>query len=136
MEKEFVPYQESLELKELGFDESCFGRYILEGGGAKSMFVLEKCLKQDIGLCLAPLYQQTFRWFREKFGLLSWVVNMGNLNPEGYTWYTQSIKGIVLNEYCDPKFKNWCMSFKSYEEAELECLKELIKIVKNEQHKN
>lgn len=27
LEKEFVPYQEALELKELGFDEPCFGWY-------------------------------------------------------------------------------------------------------------
>jgi hypothetical protein len=27
MEKEFTPHQEALELKELGFDEPCFGYY-------------------------------------------------------------------------------------------------------------
>lgn len=27
LEKEFVPYNESLELKALGFDEPCFGEY-------------------------------------------------------------------------------------------------------------
>ena len=27
MTKEFVPYQESLALKELGFNEFCFGEY-------------------------------------------------------------------------------------------------------------
>ena len=28
LDKEFVPHQESLELKELGFDEPCFGFYL------------------------------------------------------------------------------------------------------------
>ena len=30
LEKEFVPHQESLELKELGFNEPCFGFYTEE----------------------------------------------------------------------------------------------------------
>ena len=71
MEKEFIPYEQALVLKELGFDEPCFAWFILEGDGAKSTLVLEKCPKQDIGLCLAPLYQQAFRWFREKYNLKS-----------------------------------------------------------------
>ena len=28
MDKEFVPYEQSLQLKELGFDEPCFGFYL------------------------------------------------------------------------------------------------------------
>lgn len=31
LEKEFVPYQESIELKELGFNEPCFSYYELDG---------------------------------------------------------------------------------------------------------
>ena len=27
MKTEFIPYEQALELKELGFDEPCFGRY-------------------------------------------------------------------------------------------------------------
>ncbi len=27
MTKEFIPYQEALELKSIGFDEECFGYY-------------------------------------------------------------------------------------------------------------
>ena len=37
MTKEFVPYNEALELKELGFDESCFA--VIHKGG---------CLKTEI----------------------------------------------------------------------------------------
>jgi hypothetical protein len=62
MNKEFVPYTEALPLKELGFDEPCFAWFILEGDGAKSTLVLEKCPKQDIGLCLAPTYQQAINF--------------------------------------------------------------------------
>ena len=36
MEKEFIPYEQTLALKELGFDEPCFGKFYynqLEIGG-------------------------------------------------------------------------------------------------------
>ena len=31
MNKEFIPYEQALELKELGFDEECFGWYSKDG---------------------------------------------------------------------------------------------------------
>lgn len=31
LDKEFIPYQEALALKELGFDEPCFGFYTYKG---------------------------------------------------------------------------------------------------------
>lgn len=104
MEKEFVPYEEALELKELGFDEEC-------------MFSYKKTLLQ-VELA-APLYQQAFRWFREKHQLPSWVYTSNN---QEY-WYSVLKDGRMIVRDYNP--------FKSYEEAELACLKELIKIVKN-----
>jgi hypothetical protein len=53
MNKEFIPYEQALELKELGFDEPCIAIWI-----------------DTIPL---PLYQQVFRWFREKYDLCSFV---------------------------------------------------------------
>ena len=60
MNKEFVPYEQALALKELGFDEPCFGYYD-EGGNLYTEMV--EVLK-------APLYQQAFRFFREKHNVL------------------------------------------------------------------
>jgi hypothetical protein len=95
MEKEFIPYEQALALKELGFDEPCFGAWV-----NNELFITEnekpKIQSLSINQCTAPLYQQAFRFLREKYGL------------EGdYS---------MLN---------------TYEEAELECLKKLIEIVKN-----
>jgi hypothetical protein len=66
MKNEFIPYEQALALKELGFDEPCFG-YIKDGefripnphepfknSELKSWFVT------------APLFSQAFRFFREK----------------------------------------------------------------------
>jgi hypothetical protein len=99
MEKEFVPYEQALALKELGFDEPCFAIYY-----SKNKYFT------------APLYQQTFRWFREKYFIVSYIVPRNGK----YTY------NIISNS-----IKSERNGFKTYEEAELECLKKLIEIVKN-----
>ena len=76
MEKEFVTYEQALALKELGFDEPCFGYYD-EGGNLYTEMV--EVLK-------APLYQQAFRWFREKYGLYSCIMyNSDGIIKGGYS---------------------------------------------------
>jgi hypothetical protein len=65
---------------------------------------------------LKPTYSQAFRWFREKFKHLKFFVKEEDFR-EGL--YEYDIKDVL------------CVSgFKSYEEAELSCLKKLIEIVK------
>jgi len=122
MNKEFIPYEQALALKELGFDEPCFAWFILEGDGAKSRLVLEKCPKQDLGLCLAPLYQQAFRWFREK-GLYYDIKMFGDLDKPQYSY-------IVLSRIENPAKMYYYEDKDSYEEAELACLNKLIQIIK------
>jgi hypothetical protein len=120
MNKEFNPYEQALALKELGFDEPCFGWYTLEGDGAKPIFVFEYCLKQDIGLCLAPTFSQAFRWFREKHRLYSWItMELGNKST--FCW-------VLSGEHTSTQYAAY---FHTYEEAELSCLNKLIEIVKN-----
>ncbi len=66
MEKEFVPYIESLELKQLGFDEPCFAYY--DTGIFTFWYHSEQ--QPDLVLnCTAPLYQQAFRWLYQKLGI-------------------------------------------------------------------
>jgi hypothetical protein len=126
MNKEFVSYEQSLALKELGFDEPCFGYYYpyyyndriyFEGSRLK---VSNDC--NNLALVKAPLYQQAFRWFREKYNLL------------GYVSQATISKGKVFmftcNEGNDTLVEDIDSDFKTYEEAELVCLKNLIEIVK------
>ena len=100
MEKEFIPYEQALALKELGFDELCLMYYDY------SWTLVESGVYE----CKAPLYQQCFRWFREKHDLHC------NIDPWGY---------CIFDDNGTEK-----TGFESYEEAELECLKKLIEIVK------
>jgi hypothetical protein len=123
-EKEFVLYEQALALKELGFDEPCFGNY------KKTHKELEKsfyCYNSDYvdyneDYIAAPLYQQVFRWFREKYNLKSWV--------EEHTadTFIYEIRPHVLTQYKQGE----TYVYTNYEEAELECLKKLIEIVKEE----
>ena len=74
MEKEFVPYKEAVALKELGFDEECFGYYDIDKGYTNGYAFCYSDVKSQLkNGCSAPLYQQAFRWFREKYNLKSWI---------------------------------------------------------------
>lgn len=111
MEKEFIPYEQALALKELGFDEPCFG--YRDGGGYLIIKAIPSCVIS------APTFSQAFRWFREKYNLISVI---GYHNIWKYTFLIETIKEHKTVIIID-KIEN-------YEEAELECLKKLIEIVK------
>lgn len=134
MYKEFVPYEESLELKELGFDEYCIkilnSQY--KRNYKKQEWVSGYLYYPEEGLSLnkasyiytdIPLYQQVFRWFREKYDLDSYVSRDYSLReiPKQYCYTIHMEEGLEESK-----------NFNTYEEAELECLRKLIKIVKND----
>ena len=124
MTKEFIPYEQALALKKLGFDEPCFGyyseqgNYILEEGKVNS-----NCNKPGMNsrYCTAPTYSQAFRWFREKYGYY-------------YEIFVDDDKtfGFLISYFLEIGRANKPIQRKyaTYEEAELECLIKLIEIVK------
>jgi hypothetical protein len=120
MEEYFVDYNQALALKELGFDESCFGAYDTNQGG---MWVLNPHHKLNCqfgkqnNACIAPLKQQVFRWFREKYGYWSYNKEATKVTCRFYI------------EKFDEKFFNSGL-FGSYEEAESACIDKLIEIIK------
>ena len=124
LEKEFAPYQESLELKELGFDEPCFGSwetdYVKLPTYTHSISGFYKNSNHPIGKVTAPTFSQAFRWFREKYGLYSWItMELGNKST--FCW-------VLSGEHTSTQYAAY---FHTYEEAELACLRKLIEIVKN-----
>jgi hypothetical protein len=107
MNKEFIPYEQALELKELGFDEPCIAIWI--------------------DIIPLPLYQQVFRWFREKYDLNVFVyanthisIELSLTEPRKYFYLIDTEEGLEESK-----------DFNTYEEAELECLKQLIETTKN-----
>lgn len=143
MNKEFVPHKQSIELKELGFDEPCFGYYFgeyddeydecvfLEVHNLKSQSYIEK--RENNGV-LAPTYSQAFRWFREKYGLRNSITDFID-DETGIEWdYEIAIIGTDVDEkgnykpIVDYSTDDETRKFKTYEEAELSCLRKLIEI--------
>jgi hypothetical protein len=122
MNKEFIPYEQALVLKELGFDEPCLAYHNIDPYLPKPTFNLVRPFDHEWCL-LAPLYQQAFRWFREKYDLHAYVDSMRLTTGE--TVYSYVIE-ITDGEESDDG-KNW----RTYEEAKLACLIKLIEIVKN-----
>ena len=88
MEKEFVPYELAVKLKELGFNEPCFGYYkpskefnYLNWEIFKDLPYLAKNSEwQD--LCAAPTYSQVFKWFREKHQIFPEVLTDCTTEPK------------------------------------------------------
>jgi hypothetical protein len=139
MKKEFVPYELALELKELGFDEPCFGYYVdgeLRGinlgmeelGGVEpyyQRFGFHTLSNHDIDnpnkiVVTAPTYSQAFRWFREKHQI---VFCYEPCLKKDLT-YIFFIYVEVTGE------KVFVVESKYNEEAELTCLQKMIEIVK------
>jgi hypothetical protein len=134
MEKEFIPYEQALALKELGFDEPCFGRY---GNDSKMLYKdYSKELHSNYHT-IAPLFQQAFRWFREKHDLVieqcvpfqrlySTEDDHFEILEFGYRIYSfDQYRGGLRDKIEWDGYGN-----SNEEEAELECLKKLIEIVK------
>jgi len=139
MNKEFIPYEQALELKKLGFNEPCFGEWQNLKIG-KNLVVDEEDRIYDISVLgadiKAPLYQQAFKWFREKHNIriginyqsteengyyysISWQLLASGENPPVMVWHNRN-SWLGANE-----------PLTTYEEAELACIKKLIEIVKN-----
>ena len=121
MDKEFIPYQPSLDMKELGFDEPCFGRYNPDNDLIVSHTETYNTDFRKTLFTQAPTFSQAFRWFREKYNYNHSIVF--TKHPFGTDEYQYMI--LLEDDECVE------INFKTYEEAELACLNKLIEIVKN-----
>lgn len=118
IENEFIPYEQSLALKELGFDEPCFRGW---DENTKIWFHPDSDIITD-----NPTFSQAFRFFRERYNLEAnpMIVIQGKEK-----WYNLSIINPLENGFSiDNEYKR----IRSFDEAQLECLKKLIEIVKNQ----
>ena len=143
LEKEFVLFEEALELKELGFDDKCIlelwwlnGKDVTFGKRHTPTYEMNEQSSETLNFnykipkkhplpkghaltLLIPIYSQAFRWFRDK----------------GYETFPKKTEN---NEYYYIiEYGHWTFimddKYNSYEEAELACLKKLIQIVKEKQ---
>jgi hypothetical protein len=125
MEKEFVPYELAVKLKALGFDEPCLAYF-----DAEKVFKFPgttMCNRNflDLLTVTAPLYQQAFRWFREKYNLHSFI----DCKWKNLGWEFQLVDLSKMETISSIDRYN----YKTYEEAELACLTKLIEIVEQKE---
>lgn len=133
MEEQFVPYEQALELKELGFDEKCLCYYVVENKRFTEVYMVNHTSKitepnsdGSLFAVKAPLWQQAFDWFRTKHGLV------GNVEYLLNRWFC-----YIINDGKDEKTSRGLFTeFKTYEEAQLELLKRLVKTVKEHETRN
>jgi hypothetical protein len=149
MTTNFVPQEIAKQLRELGFDEPCLAYYDKDGDllgdiginedidnlYRNSYFVIYKDFSESE--YTAPLYQQVFRWFREKYNI-SYSIDWMSRSSEFYNGYYVHFRGINDNKINQENFivlndelpSKGYKVYKTYEEAELACLNKLIEIVK------
>ena len=115
---DFVPYELALELKQLGFDEPCFGVYF---NPTQELFIGKKVNQytEDVRTS-APTYSQAFRWFRDNGKVAEIFSQLLPSNKYKWGFKIQGVEGVTDG-------------FFTYEEAELACLKKLIELVKSTQ---
>jgi hypothetical protein len=123
METDFVPYELALELKQLGFDEPCFGYYDIKDNNLQlfSDNLQDASCNSDLKYddfkhCTTPTYSQAFRFFRNKYKL------SGIPTHQSYEIWNLKTEECFIEIY----------PIQSYEEAELACLNKLIEIVNTE----
>jgi hypothetical protein len=126
---EFIPYNEAFDLKELGFDEPCLGKYSYNDiDGPRLWWPMGGyCNRQmEDGDITAPLYSQAFKYIREKYDLNASV----DKSLRGYFAYIQA-RSKTSSLY-NNTWINTDENPLSYEEAQLASLQKLIEIAQNE----
>jgi len=131
MNKEFIPYEQALALKGLGFDEPCFAFYNerqtllsdMTFGFEEADFLYTQ-YDMDKAQCIAPLYQQAFRWFRDKKLSDACVCRYQGRDDGGVYYYYNITIDFGIEET-----RHFKEGFFTHEEAELACLKKLIKLL-------
>jgi len=125
MTDQFVPYEVALKLKEKGFDETCLAFYTNEGVLYSEGWGYKKNNNVYETETLAPLYQQVFKWFREKH------MKSSRFNIDTNGWYftiaqfTESGSSLTDSRLA-PLAKQ---DYKTYEEAELACINKMLELI-------
>ena len=137
MKREFLTYEQSIDMRAIGFNEPCLAYYDKDGDFLGDISVNEDTdnlytnadfvMYQDFKVAdvSAPTFSQAFRFFREKHNLHSCVAPAYQDEISKVIVYWFWIQGF-------DSFEDEDINYKTPEEAELNCLLKLIEIVKDE----
>ena len=130
MENHFVTYNQSLALKELGFDEPCLKLWektilftsLVDPSEFKKV-VSERYTK-------APLKSQVFEWFRKEHELESYIEKGWSQVLSMYEYRFHFRKSEEIGLWGQTSYWANVGDFKTYEEAESACIDKLIELIK------
>jgi hypothetical protein len=150
LQKDFVPYELAIRMKQLEFDEPCFSYYmngilqpslnVKDYSYFKEMIEINSNIKNFENV-LAPLFQQAFRWFREEYNIDCGIhvysemdfkteeiikKYTGRVDNWNVIWSIHDGTGLMMPEH-------YHFETSSYEEVELACLEKLLEIVEEKQ---
>jgi hypothetical protein len=118
MKIEFVPYELALRMRNIGFNEPCFVWADIYTKENVYMYPTnENNMNQYDETVSIPLFQQAFRWFREKY---DWTIKVNQVSKNNCSY--------TLSNFPNDK-KYYGELCQTYEEAEIACLEKLIEIV-------
>lgn len=133
MEKEFVTYEIALKLKELGFDEKCFGYY--SQNDTNDMHYLGIYQEEDYFLSgdvpsivgpEAPLWQQAIDWFRKRHNM--WIII-----SKKDEHFDNEIEFRIIPNRGDSIYKD---EFRSFRKAREKAILKAIKLYQEKHNKN
>lgn len=146
MKEHFLNHDQSLAVKELGFDEPCLAVYHRDGSLMSIVpeFTKEQqsdkfglinnseCLWEDdeesingIQEVSAPLKNQFFKWVRENKMSDSCVCRYQSRDDGGIYYYY-----VINHDYGVEETKHYKEGFYSYEQAEDACIDKIIELIK------
>lgn len=141
MNELFLPYKESIELKELGFDERTLAYWFNEtptNPEGQCIVYYEKPWNNEkilkgviIEYYSAPTFSQAFKFFREKYDIQHSIKHW--CKDDKIREYYYEIGYTCRNTRCGTSsIAEQQYNMFKYEEAELECLRKIIEIIKTE----
>jgi hypothetical protein len=134
MKEQFLDYRQAFHLKELGFDEPCFGYYESDEtlqiikhpsnqDNRNSLFL--DCNKTNNVKISAPTKWQCLKWFREKHGLNYFIDCVGP--KDGYQAF---VDGYIYSSFLGEKCKDDYPICFTYENAEIACIERMFELVR------
>ena len=140
MNKEFLPYEQALALKELGFDEPCLAIYDNitdendKDDSDRFFYIRTEGWPKELfdRVTPVPLFSQAFRWFREEHYLISSIYQLSvnvKTGLSSFEYMIDKLNNLGLSQFIED------FPYNTYEEAELACLEKLIEIVESKTEK-
>lgn len=142
---QFLPYEIALKLKELGFNEECFGKYVLNLNTNLPELHIYQEIDEEFWkidntefVCDAPLWQQALNFLREKYSiyvnaiLIVMTYGMHEFAGQEILW---KYGRYMVNTKHDVRDRDDSKRYKTYHEAIEAGILDAIELIKNNNEK-